>query len=83
MFRIPTDSLNDHNLGSYEIFSSEGLHDIKDHIKNVLEELPHHFTGPAKTLVMTFTERELDCHAIVRGSDYRNAVMKIDCCSSW
>ena len=77
MFRNPTDSLDDHNLGSYEIFSSEGLHDIKDHIKNVLEELPHHLTGPAKTLVTTFTERELDCHAIVRGSDYRNAVMKL------
>ena len=34
--------LSDFNLGSYEISPVEPLHDIKGHIKNLWDLLPHH-----------------------------------------
>ena len=35
----PTTPPDEQGLGSYEVFTSEGLHDMKDHIKNLFEEL--------------------------------------------
>ena len=73
----PTDALEDHNLASYEIFSSEGLHDVKDHIKNVCDELPHHIEGSVKEAFTSFVQQEFGTRATVRGSDYRKAAMKL------
>ena len=77
MFATPQDSPNQHNLGNYEIFSSEGLHDIKDHIKNILHELPCHLDDESKKAFAAFYEKELGSRAMARGSDYRRAVLKL------
>ena len=37
-------SVNDLNLQSYEVLCFEVLHCSMNHIKNVLQELPHHIT---------------------------------------
>ena len=37
-------SVNDLNLQSYEVLCFEALHCSMNHIKNVLQELPHHIT---------------------------------------
>ena len=43
MFMRPNETLEKLNLSSYEILYTEPLHDISNHIKNLYQELPHHF----------------------------------------
>ena len=38
----PTQPLSNHNLESYEVLPVEPLHVIKRHVKNLLDEIPHH-----------------------------------------
>ena len=77
LYRHPTDKKEVHNLGSYEVFSSEGLHDIKAHVKNVMEELPFHLAANAKSVYARFYEAEIGQKALARGSDYRRAAFKL------
>ena len=71
------DSPEEHNLGSYEILSSEGLHDTTDHIKNVFEELPYHLEGAGKAAFNSFYAAEIGSRAMVRGSDFRRAALAL------
>ena len=66
--------MQDHLLGRYEVFASEGLHDVKEHVKHVLEELPAHLNGKAKTTFVGFLSKETKSRALLRGSDYRRIV---------
>ena len=75
--RTPTDHLHDHNLHEYEILSSEGLHDAKEHIKHIFDELPNVLEGTAKTAFSAFLRKEVGTRALVRGSDYRRAATKL------
>ena len=45
LFNSPTASLSDLGLEHYEVTLVKPLHDIKDHIKNLFEELPKHLQG--------------------------------------
>ena len=44
----PTQPLSNHNLESYEVLPVEPLHVIKEHIKNLLDEIPHHLSKKKK-----------------------------------
>ena len=77
LYRHPAEKKDQHNLAEYEIFSSEGLHDIKDHTKNIMEELPHHLPDTTQKLFEKFYSIEIDARAMVWGSDYRRAAIKL------
>ena len=64
------------NLQSYEVFSSEPLHDLKGHLHHIIEECL--VTGPAavKTIITNVKGSVLDKNTL-RGSDYRRATILI------
>ena len=57
------------------MYASEGLHDMKDHIAHVLQELPAHLDQDAKAMFNAFLNQEVNTHAVIRGSDYRKALL--------
>ena len=67
----------DDALGSYEVFASEGLHDVKEHVKHVLEELPAHLTGQTKVAFTAYIAKEIASRAMIRGSDNRRILTKL------
>ena len=75
--RRPTEVIADTNLASYEVFSSEGFHDAKEHVKNVLTELPHHLDAQSRVIFDGFIASEIGALSLARGSDYRKAAMKV------
>ena len=42
MMHEPMKTLDETNLGKYEVAMVEGMHDLANHIENLLKELPHH-----------------------------------------
>ena len=64
-------------MTSYEVFASEGLHELKEHVKNLITELPHHLAATTKSLLNHLVETELGTLSLARGSDYRQAAMNI------
>ena len=49
LFSCPQEELNNVNLGRYELLM-EPMHDIANHIKNVFQEIPHHFSDERKRI---------------------------------
>ena len=49
LYSNPSVSFESLNLQSYEALGCEPMHDISNHIANVLEELPNHLKGEAKS----------------------------------
>ena len=47
-------TMRESHLKSYEVSPVEPLHDLKGHIRNVWEQLPHHLSPDVKQL---FTEK--------------------------
>ena len=43
-------SMKELNLTQYEVVPVEPLHDLKEHINNILKELPKHLTGEETSL---------------------------------
>ena len=68
-------SVNDLNLQSYEVLCFEALHCSMNHIKNVLQELPHHITD-IDTLIKfkEILNIQLSKEKI-RGVDYRKTLI--------
>ena len=64
-------------LSQYEIFTSEGLHDMKDHIKNIFEELPRRLDCARKSALERLKDLELSTRCLARGCDYRRAAVKL------
>ncbi|KAI8511919.1 AP-5 complex subunit zeta-1 [Branchiostoma belcheri] len=64
------------NLGQYEIAPCEALHNSKEHIKNILEELPNHLCGKDKAamkeVAAMFQGKEMQ-----RGVDYRKHLLTV------
>lgn len=77
LFRTPTDQPEEHNLEEYEAFTSEGLHNMKEHIKNVFNELPAHLDGEVKNTFQHFMCVEIESRGTVCGSDYSRAAVKL------
>ena len=78
-FPYQTSSLQDLNLAQYEVVPMEPLHDLKEHISNLLKELPKHLTNGEKVLFEEVVEAVISVkEKLIRGSDYLPSVL---CCS--
>ena len=64
-------SMKDLNLTQYEVVPVEPLHDLKEHINNILKELPKHLTNEEKPLFEEAIEAVLSTKEKLRGADYR------------
>ena len=71
----PTASFESLNLESYEALGCEPMHDISNHIANVLEELPKHLQGQAKTTFDETWELTLGGKETKRACDHRFAII--------
>ena len=60
--------MKDLNLTQYEVVPVEPLHDLKEHINNILRELPKHLTND---LFEEAIEAVLSTKEKLRGADYR------------
>ena len=63
--------IRDSNLTQYEVVPVEPLHDLKEHINNILKELPTHLTDEEKTLFEEAIEAVPSTKEKLRGADYR------------
>ena len=59
------------STGDYEVLPTEPLHDIKEHIANVLTELPPHLEKEEKNALEQIKEYALGGKKKLRGCDYR------------
>lgn len=64
-------SLKDINLDMYEVLPTEPLHDVKEHIANVVSEITHHLTDVEKVAFQQTLELVSGTKDQLRGSDYR------------
>ena len=64
-------SMKELNLTQYEVVPVEPLHDLKEHINNILKELPKHLTGEETSLFEEAIEAVLSTKEKLRGADYR------------
>ena len=69
----PIPSFESLNLGSYEALGCEPMHDISNHIANVVEELSKHLQGEAKTKFDETWELTLGEKETKRACDHRFA----------
>ena len=69
-FPNQTASMKDLDLGQYEVVPVEPLHDLKEHINNILKELPKHLTEEENALFEESVEAVLSTKEKLRGSDY-------------
>ena len=70
-FPTQTTSINELNLERYEVVPVEPLHDLKEHINNILKELPKHLNENELILFKEVVEAVLSAKEKLRGSDYR------------
>ena len=71
MFTCQNKDLETVNLTRYEALPSEPLHDIKEHIKNIVEELPKHLNEEETKAFDEVIETVLKSKDKQRGCDYR------------
>ena len=70
-FPNQTSTMQDLNLAQYEVVPVEPLHDLKEHINNILKELPKHLTNEERSLFEEGVEAVLSTKEKLRGSDFR------------
>ena len=66
----PTQSLSSLNLGEYTVLDCEPLHDIKGHLLNLFEELPHILSAEIQVQCQELIETNLS-RETVTGADIR------------
>ena len=54
----------------YEVLPTEPLHDVKEHISNVVSEITAHFSDAEKCLCVQMLELVSGTKEQLRGSDY-------------
>lgn len=64
------------NLGNYEVFPTEPLHDLKCHIRNIIEESTKKADGETKQVLKNVQSTVLN-KTTLRCSDYRKALIII------
>ena len=76
--RVPALLINNHrtpiadtNLHSYEVLPGESLHDVKGHIKNLLDELKFHLEDDVRKHYEDAYEAAIGDKDALRGSDLR------------
>ena len=70
LFSCPQEDLNNVNLGRYELLM-EPMHDIANHIKNVFQEIPHHFSNE-KNVFLSFISSSFNGKGMISCVDYCN-----------
>ena len=75
LYSSPATPLEDVGLASYEALPCEPMHDLSNHISNLLEELPKHLTGEQKRKFEETWELTLAGNETKRTSDYRSAII--------
>lgn len=58
-------------VGMYEVLPTEPLHDVKEHISNVVSEITAHLSDAEKCLCEQMLELVSGTKEQLRGSDYR------------
>ena len=58
-------------VGMYEVLPTEPLHDVKEHISNVVSEITAHLSDAEKYLCEQMLELVSGTKEQLRGSDYR------------
>ncbi len=61
--------------GNYEVLPTEPLHDVKEHIANVITELPSHLEKEEKIAFQDIIECSFAGKEKLRGCDYRLAAV--------
>ena len=69
--------MSDVNLEKYEVMPTEPLHDIKEHIKNILTEIPKHLNSEEKEHFQQIFNVQFGNKDKLRGSDYREGLIVI------
>ena len=64
----------------YEVLPTEPLHDVKEHIANVVSEITHHLTDDEKVAFRHTLELVSGTKDQLRGSDYREIVSEVRKC---
>ncbi|CAH1240892.1 Hypp6172 [Branchiostoma lanceolatum] len=64
------------NLEQYEVSSCESLHNAKEHMKNLLEELPNHVNPQDKASIME-VQSAFQGKEVMRGSDFRKLLISV------
>ena len=77
VFNHPTKPLSDHNLESYEVLPVEPLHVIKEHTKNLLNEIPDHLEDKAKKHFKNLKKISFNGKEAKRGCDYRESLISL------
>ena len=77
LFGSESTPLSDLYLDKYEVSSSEPLHDIKEHIKNITTELPYHLNDTERKVFCEAVETIQSTKAQMHGSDYRLLAVKL------
>ena len=73
LFSCPQEEVNNVNLGRYELLM-EPMHNIANHIKNVFQEIPLHFSDEKKD-ILSFISTTFNCKGMIRCVDYRNSLL--------
>ena len=55
----------------YEVLPTEPLHDVKEHISNIINEIPAHLSNDHKKLFEETVQLVTGTKDQLRGSDYR------------
>jgi len=75
LYCTPMSSFEDHSINTYEALACEPMHDISNHICNVLEELPNHLTKEVKAIFNETFQITLGGKETKRACDYRYAII--------
>ncbi len=70
----PQTTLDSLNLGKYEIFTFEPLHDLKGHLRNIIDEATKKASGETQKILKQ-VEGTIPNKCTLRCSDYRKAVI--------
>ena len=75
LYSSPATPLEDLGLASYEALPCEPMHDLSNHVRYLLKELPKHLTGDQKRKLEETRELTLAGKETKRASDYRSAII--------
>ncbi|KAK3734073.1 hypothetical protein QZH41_019812 [Actinostola sp. cb2023] len=75
LYCTPMSSFEDHSINTYEALACEPMHDISNHICNVLEELPNHLRKEVKAIFNETFQITLGKKDTKRACDYRYAII--------
>lgn len=78
MYEEPLQGLNFFNLNNYEILSTEPLHDVSNHIKNLYVEIPLH-AGKQRKQLEEIIELSFHGKEAKNGADHRKSLLIVTC----